>query len=363
MRPGIYSIALSDAPRRLIWALPRGRVMVRERGPVWDLDADTTDPASLRWRWDDAVASLRDWLAEYRPPVIVEHGSDGPTRDPETGIPLAFGHVVGAHVVTQADAAEYDVDLKSDAIFLEIEATERLAELLDARAVPYTSPGLRADYTDDEGQHWPLIVKELTLTLDPRQKRRQPTHAETAPLSALLSEGYTMQDETPTEAPDLAEMVKALSALAERLTAVESKIAEMAEPDGGSEGEPAEDSADMSESGEVAALRQRVAELEAAAARAKSTAAVDALLSEREIAESARAALVSLHMRSPAEVEAICRAAPKRGTSLKRAPVSGVGADLSDVPAEAQALAMVQRGEAKSISEAWDRVAAMRQGA
>lgn len=356
----LLSVTLSER-QALLWSLARGKLVPRKGGPTWDLDAAETDAASLRFRWDDVVSSLSEWLEVYEPPIIVEHGGDLPTRDPETGIPIAYGRVTGVKKVTQDEAESAGVPQPTDAIYSLAEVDPALADLLESGRVPYFSPGLSADYTDDEGRHWPLIVRELTLTLDPRQKKRQPAHVTTMPLAAaLLSETETCMEETE-ETPDLgaalASLTEMVQTLAERVAALESLMADTMEVEAVTD---VESDAELSE---TAALRKRVADLEAQIARGKSAAAVDALLSEHAVDASARDALIALHVSDAKAVEAIVRAAPKRGAgTVKRAPAAGPGVNLSDAAPEDLARQMVKSGQAKSLDEAWNKVAAARQG-
>lgn len=355
----LLSVTLSER-QALLWSLARGKLVPRKGGPTWDLDAAETDAASLRFRWEDVVASLSEWLEAYEPPIIVEHGGDLPTRDPETGIPIAYGRVVGVRKVTQEEADAAGVPQPTDAIYSLAEVVPALADLLESGRVPYFSPGLSADYTDDEGRHWPLIVRELTLTLDPRQKKRQPAHVTTLPLAAaLLSETETpMEDEqkTPDLGAALASLTEMVQTLAERVAALEAPKTDAMD------GEPEEPESDV-ELSDTAALRKRVADLEAQIARGKSATAIDALLSEHAVDASARDALISLHVSDAKAAEAIVKAAPKRGAgSVKRAPSVAPGVNLSDAAPEDLARQMVKSGQAKSLDEAWNKVAAARQG-
>ena len=88
---------------------------------------------------------------------------------------------------------------------------------------------------------------------------------------------------------------------------------------------------------------------------------VDALLSDRELAPGARAHLIGLHAAGhAAAVKAIVAAAPKRGTTLTRAPLAGT-ADLSDATPEQRARALAT-AEKITLAEAWNRVSAQIRG-
>lgn len=357
LRTRIYSMVLDEGqPSRLIWAIPRGKILPRKGGPTWDLDASETDPTSLRFRWDDVVDSLRRWLKVYQPPIIVDHGRT------ESGIPRSHGLVTGLVEVSAELAESLGVKQVGDAIYLSCDPNAELAEALERGDVPYASPGLSANYRDEDpdSEVWPIIVKELSLTLDPRQKKRQFPIASTAALSAALlsEEDDEMPEDTAPAEMDMAETLKALAEgmlkITERLDKLEASMMEEPPP----AEEPEDDAAELSETSEVAKLRKRVAELETAAKTATATAAVDALLSERELGADARGPLIKLHMIDPAAAAAIAKSAPKRGTSLKRAPAVGapnLSAALSESSTrEDVAKHLRATGEAKTSTEAWE---------
>lgn len=334
---GLHRITLSDGASRLVWAIPRGQILPRAGGPTWDLDADATEPGKLRFKWADVVASLTDWLAAYAPPLLVNHGAE------LTGAE-SFGMVTGLREVAEADARAAGVDQAGDALYLTIEPRADIVSLFDAGGLPYTSPGLRADYTDDEGRHWPIILRELSFTADPRQKRRQvPTTAAASLAAALLSEvGMPPETEveikTEPEGDPLAALAAVVADIAKRLEALEA--AKMADAP------PVEPVADMSESD---TLRRELATL-------KAERDVDALLSDRELAPAARAHLIGLHAAGHASaVKAIVASAPKRGTTLRRDPGVGV-ADLSDATREQRARTLAN-AEKITLAEAWNRLA------
>jgi hypothetical protein len=266
-------------------------------------------------------------------------------------------------VEVSADLAEsLGVKQVGDAIYLSCDPNAELAEALERGDVPYASPGLSANYRDEDpdSEVWPIIVKELSLTLDPRQKKRQFPIASTAALSAALlsEEEDEMPEDTAPAEMDMAETLKALAEgmlkITERLDKLEASM--MEEPPPAEEVE--DDAAELSETSEVAKLRKRVAELETAAKTATATAAVDALLSERELGADARGPLIKLHMIDPAAAAAIAKSAPKRGTSLKRAPAVGapnLSAALSESSTrEDVAKHLRATGEAKTSTEAWE---------
>ena len=58
-----------DGALRWVSLLPEGRI--NAHGTVWDLSAAKTEPEKLRFKFDDVVSSLEDWLAEFAPPIAV----------------------------------------------------------------------------------------------------------------------------------------------------------------------------------------------------------------------------------------------------------------------------------------------------
>jgi hypothetical protein len=270
--------------------------------------------------------------------------------------------VTGLVEVSAELAESLGVRQVGDAIYLSCDPNAELAEALERGDVPYASPGLSANYRDEDpdSEVWPIIVKELSLTLDPRQKKRQFPIASTAALSAALlsEEDDEMPEDTAPAEMDMAETLKALAEgmlkITERLDKLEASMMEEPPP----AEEPEDDAAELSETSEVAKLRKRVAELETAAKTATATAAVDALLSERELSADARGPLIKLHMIDPVAAAAIAKSAPKRGTSLKRAPAVGapnLSAALSESSTrEDVAKHLRSTGEAKTSTEAWE---------
>lgn len=152
-----------------------------------------------------------------------------------------------------------------------------------------------------------------------------------------------MEGEVEAEIDPLKALTEIVSALAARVDALEA--ATMAE-------KPAAEPP-VAEMSETAALKRELATL-------KAERDVDALLSDRELAPGARAHLIGLHAAGHASaVKAIVAAAPKRGTTLTRAPIAGVAADLSDASREDRARALA-KAENIPLVDAWNRVAAQR---
>lgn len=350
----VISVHLSADERRIVWAIPRGEIVVRRNGPRWNLDAETTDPASLSWRWDDAVDSLRRWLAEYQPPIVYEH--EHLNRRPGEPVP-AHGFVTGMFTMTADEASEVGVDLRGapEAAFLVLEPDAETLELLDAGALPYTSPALEGAYEDDTGEVWPLVLIHHSFVRNPRQKRRQvPSHdlrglSDTAYASraARLSEGESpctygviMQDNEEKDAPmadapeggggdALAELAEMVRSLAERLDRIES--AAMADA-------PAEDdnAAAMSDDAtEVDKLRSDLAAMRAELARRDAAEEVRAVMSEREAPAEAADLLTDLRIElGEARFKSVVGLMPKRvtpKTSRAAAPAGSISAALGDL--------------------------------
>lgn len=344
----VLAVQLGDGEQRVVWALPRGQVVTRAQGPVWDLDADTTEPAALRWRWEDAVQSLRAWLAQYRPPIVFEH--DHLDREPGQPVP-ARGHVVGLFTMTQQEAAGVGVDLRGapEAVFFVLEPDAETREMLDAGQLPYTSPALRADYEDAEGTTWPIVLVHHSFVRDPRQKRRQvPVHdlqtlQDANNYAARLSEGVPYSEpEGPTmsdqemqaqEAPEmgaadaLGELAEMVRQLAERMDRIESAMQTAdAAPDEAMEDAPTDErEAAMSE------LRAEVQRLSDELVRRDATEAVRAVMSEREVGTEAAELLTDLRIADAGRFDAFVALLPKR-SAPKVARVTGpASAALSDL--------------------------------
>jgi hypothetical protein len=128
-------VALSDdGGLRWVSLLPEG--VIHASGMAWDLAAEETDAEALRFRFDDVVASLHAWLAEYAPPVAVEHTKDG----------TAAGYLRRIVVLTKAEAAELGIRQPVERmIYGGLDLTsERWAAAFDAGEIPYVSPNIRA---------------------------------------------------------------------------------------------------------------------------------------------------------------------------------------------------------------------------
>ena len=170
--PSWHTLAGMALDSYIVWLIPRGQVLVREGGPVWDFDAEATDPGAARFRWDDVVKSISEWVAMARPPVLMEHQRPGPGEAVEI-----WGHVVEAFALTAAEAkaAGIEAHTLTDSLYARIAPGPELAELRAAGKVGPCSPGLEAGFVDDDGRRWPLVLWELSHTSAPRQRSRQPT--------------------------------------------------------------------------------------------------------------------------------------------------------------------------------------------
>lgn len=360
---GLYSLTLSDGARRLVWALPRAAFVPRSDGPTWDLDAEVTDPPRMRFRWRDVVDSLTRWCAAYQVPIALEHGAVG-TPVGELAEVASYGVVTGAVEVLAADAAERGVPEQTvDALYLTIEPTPALVDLIDAGQLPYTSPGLRAAYVDETGEAWPLILRELSFTRDPRQKRRQiPTTRAAQVGAALLSEVAMPETEieiTAEGAPTLETLAKALADLTQRVADIEAKVtSEVAEVTDAAEA--VAEVADMSES---ASLRAELAKAQRTIATMRAESQADAMLADRDLAPGARPAIVALLAEGrEAQVKALLAAAPKRGTTLHRAPLAAAAptVNLSDPASVAQAARDLAAREKIPFHDAFNRISIAR---
>ena len=167
-------IALADTVRRVRPLAPlRPFVPDPDRADVWwDPSAQATNPAALEFTSDDFAASLAEWVEATQPPIW--HGHAPPPGSPE----IESGRVVGVIRLTEAEARDRGIESQSgDWLYAECACLPGLAELVDSQQLRGTSPGLQANYTDDEGRVWPVILRELSFVMQPRL-RTQPRAAE-----------------------------------------------------------------------------------------------------------------------------------------------------------------------------------------
>ena len=72
-----------DTGLRWVSLLPEGTI--NAHGTTWRFDAAETDAENLRFKFEDAVASLERWLTDFAPPIAVEHTKDGTAATDVTG--------------------------------------------------------------------------------------------------------------------------------------------------------------------------------------------------------------------------------------------------------------------------------------
>ena len=172
-----------DGSLRWVSLLPEGRI--NAHGTVWDLSADKTDADKLRFRFDDVVSSLEDWLQEFAPPIAVEHQKDG----------TAAGYLRSIRVLTKEEAAKLGIKQPSPRMIyggLDVTSPEWAARF-DAGEVPYISPNIRASASTelDGGARFPFAIGEVSFVTVPQIKTQQ------VPVAAMrgvsLSEGGPMK--------------------------------------------------------------------------------------------------------------------------------------------------------------------------
>jgi hypothetical protein len=172
-----------DGSLRWVSLLPEGRI--NAHGTVWDLSADKTDADKLRFRFDDVVSSLEDWLQEFAPPIAVEHQKDG----------TAAGYLRSIRVLTKEEAAKLGIKQPSPRMIyggLDVTSPEWAARF-DAGEVPYISPNIRASASTelDGGARFPFAIGEVSFVTVPQIKTQQ------VPVAAMrgvsLSEGGAMK--------------------------------------------------------------------------------------------------------------------------------------------------------------------------
>jgi hypothetical protein len=270
--------------------LPEGRI--NAHGTVWDLSADKTDADKLRFRFDDVVSSLEDWLQEFAPPIAVEHQKDG----------TAAGYLRSIRVLTKEEAAKLGIKQPSPRMIyggLDVTSPEWAARF-DAGEVPYISPNIRASASTelDGGARFPFAIGEVSFVTVPQIKTQQ------VPVAAMrgvsLSEGGAMKfadmmgaycAELGLDQAKVEELLKMVSAAAmaeaPRLEEVSIEVEAKKEDE---EAVKAEEEAPLSE---VASLRAELLRVKRAAASEKVksatagrkvSAATEALLTDALVA-------------------------------------------------------------------------------
>jgi hypothetical protein len=279
-----------DGSLRWVSLLPEGRI--NAHGTVWDLSADKTDADKLRFRFDDVVSSLEDWLQEFAPPIAVEHQKDG----------TAAGYLRSIRVLTKEEAAKLGIKQPSPRMIyggLDVTSPEWAARF-DAGEVPYISPNIRASASTelDGGARFPFAIGEVSFVTVPQIKTQQ------VPVAAMrgvsLSEGGAMKfadmmgaycAELGLDQAKVEELLKMVSAAAmaeaPRLEEVSIEVEAKKEDE---EAVKAEEEAPLSE---VASLRAELLRVKRAAASEKVksatagrkvSAATEALLTDALVA-------------------------------------------------------------------------------
>lgn len=291
------------ADDRTFWLFPLDRIHTADA--VIDLDADQDDAASARLTRNTAVASVQKWLETYEPPVLIEHRRDG----------MVLGRVKKVKVCTQRELADQGVQSASDAALVSLQLDDEVAQHYDRGRIEYCSPGLAFNYTDDQGETWPLAITEVSLTGDPRMKTRQPRASSLRHIQlsdalqrpeyrvvAMSGDGYNrmtpeviMYDDEKKMAedgdePDMPDMSAMLAEVMRRLDDIEARMSAMDEradmadtddvkmSDGGR-------TIEMSDSERtIAQLQGKIEAMEAERVREKAVAHVRAQLSECALA-------------------------------------------------------------------------------
>lgn len=156
--------ALADTIRVVRPLAPLRRFLAADKGAWWDFGAASTDPAARAFTPEDAETMLREWVTRAHPPVLREHD---PERD-------GWGWLTGVLRVDEAEAIARGMETQTgDWLYAEIAATPRLVQAMDDGEVRLVSPLLVKGYTDDEGREWPLILAEVSFVAAPRL-RTQP---------------------------------------------------------------------------------------------------------------------------------------------------------------------------------------------
>lgn len=177
------SVSLSD-DSGLRWVSLIPEAVINAHGTRWDFAAADTAPDELRFRFDDAVASLERWLTEFAPPIAIEHDKNG----------TAAGYLRRIRVLDAAEAALIGIVQKVPRmIYGGLDFTSPLwAARFDAGEIPYVSPNIRA-YAGtelDEVPAYPFAIGEVSLVTIPQIKSNQVPVADMRGVS--LSEGALM---------------------------------------------------------------------------------------------------------------------------------------------------------------------------
>jgi len=325
-----------DGSLRWVSLLPEGRI--NAHGTVWDLSADKTDADKLRFRFDDVVSSLEDWLQEFAPPIAVEHQKDG----------TAAGYLRSIRVLTKEEAAKLGIKQPSPRMIyggLDVTSPEWAARF-DAGEVPYISPNIRASASTelDGGARFPFAIGEVSFVTVPQIKTQQ------VPVAAMrgvsLSEGGPMKfadmmgaycAELGLDQAKVEELLKMVSAAAmaeaPKLEEVSIEVEAKKEDE---EAVKAEEEAPMSE---VASLRAELLRVKRAAASEKVKSAItgrkvssamEALLTDALVAGKTATFDALLSDLAPVSAKAAA-AAPRTVSPVAPGISHGNSLNLSDV--------------------------------
>ena len=172
-----------DSGLRWVSLIPRG--VINAHGMKWDFNAEETNPDELRFRWDDAVASVQRWLLSFAPPVAIEHDKNG----------TAAGYLRRVVSLTQSEAAAHGIaQPASEMLYGGLDLTSpKWAAAFDDGEIPYVSPNIRAwaGTELDEVPEYPFAIGEVSFVTIPQIKSQQVPVAEMRGVS--LSEGVPMK--------------------------------------------------------------------------------------------------------------------------------------------------------------------------
>lgn len=158
---------------------------------------DNTNVAIKSWESDTP-----DGLSNYYPPVIKEHKLDG----------WRGGDIISAKIGGQADR---------HGVYLQIDWRDKTWEQIESLETQHISIGTTSDYTDSRGRKFDTIIKELSLTEDPRLK-----DIGTIQDTIRLQLAETLNNKVEVEmTPE--EMVEALAKLLARIEELEKQVGEL----------------------------------------------------------------------------------------------------------------------------------------
>ena len=185
-RPKLRTVSVDlgdDSGLRWVSLIPRG--VINAHGMKWNFDAEETSPDDLEFRWEDAVASVQNWLTSFAPPVAIEHDKNG----------TAAGYLRRVVTLSQAEAAAHGIAQPvSEMLYGGLDLTSpRWAAAFDDGEIPYVSPNIRAwaGTELDEAPVYPFAIGEVSFVTIPQIKAQQVPVAEMRGVS--LSEGDTMK--------------------------------------------------------------------------------------------------------------------------------------------------------------------------